>query len=131
MKLFTAIASLCGLVVTSIFPIRIAGYNWWTYYKKIQAASVRIDGPRAVVHMQDSSDDHQPETASRPIRSYGATTITDSEEIALIKSSDSNPELHVNGRDCQTCIGSPAIPEVKSVDSAAVLVSVIVHSPES
>ena len=118
-----------------IFSFRIAGYNWWSYYKKIQAASVRIDGPRAVI--QDTSELAQPQPASQEVavRSYSTnddnTTITDNEDVALIPSSRSNTDLD-NDCNCQLCTESPTIiPEIKPVDSASVLVSVIVHSPQS
>jgi len=113
-------------------PLRIAGYNWWSYYKKIQAASVRIDGPKAVI--QDTSElasSPQPTSKEVAIQAYSDaanTSITDSEELALISSPRSNSELDDNC-DCQMCSECPTIPEIKSVDSASVLVSVIVHSP--
>ena len=119
---------------------RIAGYNWWSYYKKIQAASVRIDGPRAVI--QDnlelaSSQPPQPTSTEIAAQSYNITTtnnnntsISDSEELALIPSPRPNTNAELDDDcDCQICSETLTIPEIKSVDSASVLVSVIVHSP--
>ncbi|XP_065885390.1 uncharacterized protein [Dysidea avara] len=126
---------ICITIVIDLVILQIAGYNWWSYYKKIQAASVRIDGPRAVI--QDTSELAQPQPASQEVavRSYSTnddnTTITDNEDVALIPSSRSNTDLD-NDCNCQLCTESPTIiPEIKPVDSASVLVSVIVHSPQS
>ena len=64
---------------------------------------------------------------SYSITTTNNTSITDSEELALIPSPRSNTELD-DDCDCQLS-ESLTIPEIKSVDSASVLVSVIVHSP--
>ena len=124
--------------------IRIAGYHWWLYYKKIKAASIRIDGPRAVVREDGSvTRNIMIEEASieeRPIQDDPWSHVDGDSERQLVETPSARSSL--SSEDNIFCLGdddhaseikfliskSPTTSNYNSISSTSLTVSVIVHS---
>ena len=124
--------------------IRIAGYHWWLYYKKIKAASIRIDGPRAVVREDGSvTRNIMIEEASieeRPIQDDPWSHVDGDSERQLVETPSARSSL--SSEDNIFCLDdddhasetkfliskSPTTSNYNSISSTSLTVSVIVHS---
>ena len=130
--------------------IRIGGYHWWLYYKKIKAASIRIDGPKAVVREGGSvtrSSVIEEESIEEGLVQDDPWSHVDSDnkrEIVETPSARSSPSLeddifHLDDDDHASetkflISKSPTTPQpynYNSISSTSLTVSVIVHSANS
>ena len=126
--------------------IRIAGYHWWLYYKKIKAASIRIDGPRAVV-IEDglvtrSSTIEEGSIEERPVQNDPWSHVDSNSEREPVEipsaRSSLSPEDNIfylddddHASETKFLISkSPTIQhnDYNSISSTSLTVSVIVHS---
>ena len=125
-------------IVMIILIIRIAGYHWWLYYKKIKAASIRIDGPRAVViedgtvtSMEERSDPRSADSSN------GQEIIEIPSSRSSVSSEDNNNVFYLDDNDASDSKllidKSPPTQQrdYNSRSSTSLTVSVIVHSANS
>ena len=127
----------------SIF--RIAGYHWWLYYKKIKAASIRIDGPRAVVIEEGSVTRSSIEEGSIEEKDNPWSHVESNSERELVvtpsarsslSSEDSVFYLDDDDDASETKLLISKSPttqhnDYNSISSTSLTVSVIVHSVNS
>lgn len=113
----------------------MAGYHWWLYYKKIKAASIRIDGPKAVVVDNGLTTTSADTTEKKPVEQNLIQEDIDS-EIELISASSprnspiSEDMFHLDedvNENTPLISVSPTTRD-DSTNSASVIVSVVVHS---
>jgi len=131
----------------NIVFIRIAGYHWWLYYKKIKAASIRIDGPRAVVMERSATGTPRIERSIEEIPDQAACSVADSSsEVELVATPSPGDSLKsenvfftdINDSDTESTYLLSKSPSIQQDDydatnsmSTSVMVSVIIHSDNS
>lgn len=142
----------CSILIDYCYSLltRIAGYHWWLYYKKIKAASIRIDGPRAVV-IESKSVTNSATMEERSVEERSlqddtwSSVVDDSSKTELIATPSPRSNLSPEDNmfcldDCDTTDNSYLITKSSTTEQnnnydstspASVTVSVIVHSASS